>query len=195
MQIPLFPLNTVLFPGGTLALRIFEPRYMRMVSDCLKGDAPFGVCLIRSGSEVGTAAKPYRIGTLARIVDWEQRPDGLLGITARGERRFSVGQCQMDAQQLQHAEATLLDEAPPTEIGPDFQPLVELLQRIIDQLGGAYAPQQGRDGDAGWVGYRLAELLPLPLRDKQRLLEVSDPIQRLRRLHRMLQPDPPASST
>ncbi len=190
MRIPLFPLNTVLFPGGTLTLRIFEPRYLRMVSDCLANQRPFGVCLIRSGREVGSIAEPFGIGTLAHIVDWEQRQDGLLGITARGDRRFSIGQTEADAQQLLHADVTLLEPDAATPLAPEFRPLAELLQRIHDQLGstGLAKPEPMRD-DAGWVGCRLAELLPLPLRDKQRLLEVGDPSERLRLLHQLLKPE------
>lgn len=190
MRIPLFPLNTVLFPGGTLTLRIFEPRYLRMVSDCLANQRPFGVCLIRSGREVGSIAEPFGIGTLAHIVDWEQRQDGLLGITARGDRRFSIGQTEADAQLLLHADVTLLEPDAATPLAPEFRPLAELLQRIHDQLGstGLAKPEPMRD-DAGWVGCRLAELLPLPLRDKQRLLEVGDPSERLRLLHQLLKPE------
>jgi len=89
VQIPLFPLNTVLFPGGPLPLRIFEARYVDMVSSCLKEDSPFGVLLIRDGGETGNATT-HEIGTLARIVDWYQGSDGLLGVTAVGEQRFRL---------------------------------------------------------------------------------------------------------
>ena len=89
MEVPLFPLRTVLFPGGPLPLRIFEQRYLDMISSCLKRDEPFGVVLIRSGSEVGSA-EVYDSGTLARITDWYQGSDGLLGITATGTDRFRI---------------------------------------------------------------------------------------------------------
>lgn len=188
MRIPLFPLKAVLFPGGTLALRIFEVRYTRMISDCLKNDTPFGVCLIRTGSEVGSAATPFRVGTLANIVDWEQRPDGLLGITARGGGRFRIVGHEADQHALLHAEIVLLDEPVPAPLADEFQPMRQLLQRITEELGTPLTTAEQHD-DAGWVGCRLAELLPLPLRDKQRLLEVDDPVERLRRLRQMLQPD------
>ena len=79
MQVPLFPLNTVMFPGGVLPLRIFEPRYLDMVSDCMRGDVPIGVVLIRDGLEVGRAAQTYDVGTLGVISYWNRRSDGLLG--------------------------------------------------------------------------------------------------------------------
>lgn len=196
MRIPLFPLNTVLFPGGDLDLRIFEQRYLRMVSHCLRENQPFGICLIDEGQEVGGLAVPCRTGTLVRIIDWEQRSDGLLGINVHAEQRFKVIDYAADAQQLLYAEVTLLDNVPAVAVGERFQPLVELLLRIQDQLGEAGAAPPDQIDDATWVGCRLAELLPIPLRAKQRLLEVNDPMTRLQLLQRMLQPDagqPPVS--
>jgi len=189
MRIPLFPLNSVLFPGGILTLRVFEQRYIRMVSDCLTGDTPFGVCLIRKGVEVGDAATPFRVGTLARIVDWGQRPDGLLGITVQGERRFTIVAHEADPDQLLYAQVNLLDEMPGPPLAEDFQPLAELLRRILEQLTDDDKPKEQHPDDAAWVGCRLAELLPLPLREKQHLLEIDDPTERLHLLHRMLRPD------
>ncbi|MEM9207821.1 MAG: LON peptidase substrate-binding domain-containing protein, partial [Pseudomonadota bacterium] len=89
MTCPLFPLRTVLYPGGPLPLRIFEARYLDMISNCLKTESPFGVLLIREGAETGPAST-YEVGTLARITDWYQGSDGLLGVTAIGERRFRL---------------------------------------------------------------------------------------------------------
>ncbi|HEX5512855.1 MAG TPA: LON peptidase substrate-binding domain-containing protein [Gammaproteobacteria bacterium] len=189
MRIPLFPLNSVLFPGGILTLRIFEQRYLRMISDCLTNEAPFGICLIRKGVEVGDAATPFKVGTLARIVDWNQRADGLLGITVQGERRFAIVAQEADPDQLLYAQVNLLEEMPAAPLTEDFQPLAELLRRIFDQLDDSDKPKGQHPNDAAWVGCRLAELLPLPLRHKQRLLETDDPIERLQLLHRMLQPD------
>jgi Lon protease-like protein len=89
-EIPLFPLNTVLFPGGPLPLRIFEPRYVDMVRRCMREGVPFGVLLIRAGTEVGEVTSTADVGTSARIVDFHQMQDGLLGIVCLGERRFRV---------------------------------------------------------------------------------------------------------
>ena len=99
MQVPLFPLNTVLFPGGPLPLRIFEPRYLAMVSNCVQSDAPFGVLLIRDGNETGPATT-QEIGTLARITDWYQGSDGLLGVTAVGLQKFRVISSRREASGL-----------------------------------------------------------------------------------------------
>lgn len=190
MRIPLFPLNTVLFPEGTLSLRVFEPRYLQMVGDCLRQDSPFGVCLIHEGSEVGAAATPVRVGTLGYIADWEQRPEGLLGITVRGGQRFVIEEQVIGPQQLLTASIRLLDEPPSSGIAAEFEPLCVLLRRILEQLGGPYRGIEPRYDDARWVGCRLAEILPLPLRLKQRLLELDDPYERLRCLHQGVQRPP-----
>jgi uncharacterized protein len=187
MRIPLFPLNTVLYPGGPLKLRIFEPRYLEMISDCLRSDCGFGVCLIRDGAEVGSAAIPENVGTLARIVDWEQRRDGLLGITIVGTQRFRLREHAVNAHQLLMGESEPLPEPEPIQLPAQFAPLQALLQRIIEQLDGPYRDLTANYEDSCWVGYRLAEILPLPLRAKQELLELQDPLERLEMIHRLIE--------
>ena len=182
LRIPLFPLNTVLFPGGTLPLRIFEPRYMEMISSCMKGQTGFGVSLILSGKEVGEAATPYDVGTLVRIVDWDQRDDGLLGITVRGEQRFRTRASEVRPSHLIIAEVELLDESRPTTIPSRYERAVPLLRDLIERLGGMHAEQTPYYDDAVWVSGRLAELLPIDLTQKQYLLQLDDPIERLERL-------------
>ncbi|RFA31445.1 peptidase S16 [Alkalilimnicola ehrlichii] len=186
MQIPLFPLNTVLFPGGPLKLRVFEQRYLEMVSNCLRQDSEFGVCLIREGEEVGQAATPQAIGTLARIVDWEKRDDGLLGITILGTRRFRILRREIKPSQLAVAEVETLAEPETVALPAQHQSLVGLLKRILEQLGEPYSLVQARYEDAVWVGYRLAEILPFPLEAKQTLLELDDPLQRLEQVERLI---------
>lgn len=187
VRIPLFPLHTVLFPGGPLPLRVFEPRYLQMIGDCLRSDTCFGVCLISDGREVGEAATPHNTGTTARIVDWHQRHDGLLGITARGERRFRVLAREVQRNQLAVAKVELLPEDDEMEVPAKYVALADLLRRILDQAGHHYADLPRRFGDAAWVGYRLAELLPLSLPRKQYLLEIEDPAARLEQLFGLLE--------
>ncbi len=159
--IALFPLNTVLFPGGPLPLRIFEPRYLEMVSDCMKNDRPFGVCLIAEGSEAGEASVPHDYGTLAHIEDWNQLQDGYLGITARGGQRFIVLDTDTAPNQLVTAEVeVLVEDDPEPGIDGEFQPLVEILQKALPQAGPLYEDMQPRWEDPNWVAYRIAELLP-----------------------------------
>jgi hypothetical protein len=178
-HLPLFPLHTVLFPGGVLPLRIFERRYLDLVADCLRNDRGFGVCLIRSGHEVGAAAQPFTVGTLARIQDWDNTPDGLLAITVRGERRFRVLGSEVRTDQLNVARIEWLAEAPPMALPVEYAPLGRLLERLLDDLDPPFKDLPRALDDAAWVGARLIELLPLDPLEKQALLELDDPLRRL----------------
>ena len=186
-ELLLFPLHSVLFPGGALRLRIFEPRYTELVRCCTREQRPFGVCLILDGSEAGSPATPAAFGTTARIDDFYTLPDGLLGISASGERRFHVRRTRVRDNGLIVAEVEAL-EAPPTEpVRPEHGLLVTLLDHLLEQLGGphAQAPRPCFD-QADWVGFRLAELLPLRPDERQGLLQCADPHERLDRIVRSL---------
>lgn len=178
-HLPLFPLHTVLFPGGVLPLRIFERRYLDLVADCLRNDRGFGVCLIRSGHEVGAAAEAFTVGTLASIQDWDNTPEGLLAITVRGERRFRVLESAVRADQLNVARIEWIEEAPAVALPLEYAPLARLLEHLLDDLDPPFRDLPRAPDDAGWVGARLIELLPLDPLEKQALLELDDPLQRL----------------
>jgi len=182
LTIPLFPLNSVVFPGGVVPLRIFEPRYLEMVSACMKEGGGFGMALILSGSEVGEAAKTYDIGSYVRIIDWTLRDDGMLGISVQCEGRFRILATQVQANHLIHAEVELLEEQHPPTIPPQYSAAVDLLRDIITKVGGHYAELEPRYDDPLWVSGRLAELLPIELLQKQHMLQMDDPMQRLDRL-------------
>jgi Lon protease-like protein len=182
LTIPLFPLNTVLFPGGVLPLRIFEPRYLEMVSTCMKEGAGFGMALILSGSEVGEAAKTYDIGSYVRIIDWTMRDDGMLGISVQSEGRFRILSTRVLPNRLIHAEVELMEERPIQSLPLQYSAAVDLLRDIINKVGGHYAELEPRYDDPLWVSGRLAELLPIELLQKQHLLQMDDPLQRLDRL-------------
>lgn len=177
--IPIFPLHSVLFPGGPLALRIFEARYLDMVSACLRDESGFGVALIREGEEVGSAAEVYELGTLGDISYWEQRRDGLLGITVTGQQRFRIIDSEVAPNQLRIAEVELLPNPAPVPLPEKYQNLAKLLERILGELGHPYITLKRELDNAEWVGARLAELLPLELEQKQRLLLEDDALQRL----------------
>ncbi len=178
MKVPLFPLRTVLYPGGPLPLRIFEARYIDMIGACMKNDERFGVLLIKDGSETGTSTT-YEIGTLARIADWYQGSDGLLGITAIGEQRFRLisSECRDDG--LNVGDIEILPGEPDVALPDDFKPLARILSGVLDDLGRLYDSLERRYEDAGWVGYRFAEILPFSAEQKQSCLEVGDPLVRL----------------
>lgn len=186
-ELPLFPLRTVLFPGGTLHLRIFEPRYLQLVRDCTRFDRPFGVCLILSGREAGVPAVPVRVGTEARIVDFYTLPDGLLGIACRGGGRFRVLGARVRDSGLLVGEVEALAEERRCRVPAEFGLLAVLLERMIERIGAAFGSfSRAELDDAGWVGMRLAELLPLELAERQELLESEDPIARLARIAELL---------
>jgi len=185
--LPLFPLKSVLLPGGVLALRVFEPRYLDMVKRCAREGSGFGVCLILDGPEVGGPAVPAATGTEARIVDFTVQPGGLLGIAVEGERRFSVACHSLQADGLVVAEVRWLPPRAATMVQPQHGFLVDLLKRMFERAGGphAYAESACFD-DADWVSYRLAELLPLALDQRLHLLEEEDAELRLDALLRWL---------
>ncbi len=182
-DIPLFPLNAVLFPGGPLSLRIFEQRYLDMVRDCARTGSGFGVCMILHGSEAGEAAVPAAVGTLARIVDFYTMADGLLGIRAEGGERFHVDRSRVRDNGLAHGSVHFWPSEPAVELPPEFGLLATILERLFEKSGDAFG-KVGRHyyDDASWVGFRLAEALPLENRERQHLLQMIDPIARLQQL-------------
>jgi len=180
-DIPLFPLNTVLFPRGPLPLRIFETRYVDMVKRCMREGSCFGVVLVRGGGETGQTAGFVDIGTTARIVDFNLLPDGLLGITCRGERRFRIQRRWREADGLNMGAIEWIDAASTVSMSvpPEYRHLADLLRRVLPELGEIYAGLEPRYDDAEWVGARLIEILPLSMGDKQVCLELEDPLERL----------------
>jgi len=180
IDIPLFPLQTVLFPDGYLKLRIFEQRYIDMVRECSLGNSHFGVCLIGNHEDGNRPANHMRVGTTAEICDFSTLEDGLLGITALGRRKFIVRKTRMRDNGLLMAEVDTLDEPDAVEVPDEYALLAMIAGRFMEQLGHRYPTfQPAQLQDAGWVGYRLAELLPLDNREKQALLQISDPLERL----------------
>ena len=187
-DLPLFPLLAVLFPGGRLPLRIFESRYMDMAKACLKDGSPFGVCLILEGGEVGTPATPAAVGTTARISSWDMPQLGLLHVSARGEQRFRIRSRRVQSDGLARASVEVLNPEADAPVPPSYFACVSLLERLIEQHPELLERPHRLDSCA-WVSARLAELLPLPLKTKQALLELDDGRVRLERLHALVRPD------
>ncbi|HEX5354135.1 MAG TPA: LON peptidase substrate-binding domain-containing protein [Rhodanobacteraceae bacterium] len=179
-EIPLFPLNAVLFPGSTLGLRIFEARYLDMVRECTRSGERFGVCLIMEGQEAGDPALPAAVGTLAGIVDFDTMPDGLLGISVVGGARFRVQKSRIRDNGLLIGEVRQWPDEPGVPVPVEFSLLPAILERLAEQAGLSWrnGPHEQYE-DASWVGFRLAELLPLGDVERQHLLEITDPVERL----------------
>ena len=185
-SLPLFPLSTLLFPQGQLELRLFEPRYLDMLTSCLKEESGFGVVLLEQGSEVGSEQSFFNVGTEASIVDWDSGDDGMLHITTIGERRFVVETSSVQADGLVVGSVEWLDEPDDLEIPTSFRYLLELLENVVDRTGANVDLSDARRDSALWLGYRLAEILPLEGRAKTELLAVSDPISRLEHFDELL---------
>jgi Lon protease-like protein len=186
-EIPLFPLGTVLFPGGPLPLRIFETRYIDLVRRCMRDGSGFGVVLLREGAEAGTPAVTFDVGTYARIVDFSQQPDGLLGIRATGERRFRILERRRARDGLNLADVEWLAEERPLPLPDEFAELAPAIDAILTQAGEPYTSLERRLDDAAWISGRLAEILPVPTVHKQHCLELDDPVERLRYLRPMFE--------
>jgi Lon protease-like protein len=187
--LPLFPLSTVLFPGGLLPLQIFETRYTDMVGRCMREGVPFGVVLLVEGREARRDAEDptprfAAVGTRAHIVDFTQLPNGLLGITAQGGSRFRVQSASPQHDHLLVGRVETLAEPPACSVPEEFASLVDILRQLLAH------PEVNRlgidvdHGDARSVVGRLAELLPLSPTLKQALLELDDPIVALAELER-----------
>lgn len=175
MQMPIFPLGTVLFPGGVLPLRVFEQRYLEMTKACLRDGTDFGVCLIREGREVGSAAVPAEIGCMARIREWDMPQLGIFTLVTEGVGRFRLGARQVDRLGLMRAEVERLpDLAAPDQAPAELEGCVTLLRSIVERIGQDKLPSAPRYDDPAWVAYRLAEFMPLDPAARQRLLEMDD---------------------
>ncbi len=187
MKLPLFPLHTVLYPGCMLDLQIFEPRYLDMISQCLRREQGFGVVCILEGEEVGEAASRFAaLGCEALIRDWQQQPNGLLGIRVEGTRRFRVNQTEVQANQATLAEVDWLGEPAERALHDEHADLVALLQALgehpmVSGLGMRLAVAGQRE-----LADRLAYLLPFSPEDKLQLLAMGDPGQRLARIQALL---------
>lgn len=184
-DLPIFPINAVLFPGGKLSLKIFESRYMDMVKACLKDDTPFGIALIKEGSEIGSAS-PEKIGCMARIVDWDMPELGILNVKALGLQRFFLLDTWVLESGLRMGKVTRVSVEPPHEMAAKHESCRVILEQIITKLGEENFHMPFIYDDAVWVSYRLAEVLPLKLIVKQQMLEMNDPAARIEILHNFL---------
>lgn len=174
VEIPIFPLDTVLFPGGRLPLRIFELRYVDMTKACIRDDAVFGVCQILSGREAGAPAVPAPVGCAARITHWEVPAAGLFSLVTRGETVFRIVEHRVQRDGLIRAQVLMEEPRAVQPLPEGWEPLGEMLGEIIRKIGPEHFDQPTRLDDAAWVAYRLAEVLPLSIERKLQLLQQRD---------------------
>jgi Lon protease-like protein len=177
--LPLFPLNTVVFPGGRLPLRIFEQRYLEMIKRAIADNTPFGVCAIREGTETGTPAVPYPIGTRVNVTEWDMPEAGILHIDTHAQERFVIRSLHTEPSGLLIGSVDAVSAEARVAVPSELELAVEILRHIIDEYGNARFPAPHEFDNAVWVGYRLSEVLPLKLSTKQNLLEMNDSVARL----------------
>lgn len=185
-DLPLFPLGTVLFPGGSLPLKVFEARYVDMTRECMKNGKPFGVCLIKEGAEVGTPAVPHAIGCLATITDWDMQQLGVLQIKTRGLQRFRILESHAESNGLLRARAEPIADDAPTGVRAEFAGCMILLKALLPKLPPEQMPEPHDFDNAAWLSNRLSEVLPIPALAKQKLMELEDPDSRLEIIHKYL---------
>ena len=176
-DLPIFPLRTILFPDSKLPLRIFEPRYIDMVSRSMRENSEFGIILSRESTDP-KMFETYDTGTLAKIIDWDQGGDGLLGITTLGTQKFRLKELNKQEDGLNIGSIERIEKEGDYKPLKEFTHLVELLQAILDDVN-IYDDDEKRFDSASWISYRFAEILPLRIEDKQKCLEIDDPIIRL----------------
>jgi Lon protease-like protein len=186
-NLPIFPLGTVLFPGGALPLKVFETRYVDMTRECMKAGRPFGICLIRDGVEVGTPATPHEIGCLAVITDWDMQQLGVLQIKTRGTQRFRILSSHTEANGLIRAAAERIADDPATGVRSEFTSCMVLLQAVLPKVPPELIPEPHDFNNAAWLSNRLSEVLPIPMLAKQKLMELGDPDSRLEIIHKFLE--------
>ena len=175
--IPIFPLRTIFFPGSKLPLRIFEPRYLDMVSACMRSKREFGIILSRKVPQPGML-ETYATGTLAKIIDWNQGNDGLLGIIVLGTKKFELMSMVRQEDGLNIGEIKIIEREEDFKAPPNFDNMIKLLEAILDDID-LYEDGEKFFESASWVSFRFAEILPLKIEDKQKCLEFDDPILRL----------------
>ncbi|HVY06082.1 MAG TPA: LON peptidase substrate-binding domain-containing protein [Burkholderiales bacterium] len=186
LSIPLFPLNTVLYPGSLLPLKIFEQRYLEMTKACVRDGSPFGVCRIREGQEVGTPASTEQVGCTASIIEWDMPHIGLFHLRTRGERPFRILERSTRPDGLIRADIEWLEDTAGEIPAEAYTLCRRVLEQVVEKIGADYFPPPLAFDDPRWVSYRLAEVLPLAGDEKQSLLELRDDGARLARLHACL---------
>ncbi len=187
MHVSLFPLNSIVLPRGRIPLQLFETRYIDMLTRCLKEDRGFVVVLLREGLETGAMAAFYDIGTYVRIIDFQQLDNGLLGITVEGQSKVSVIKAWKAPDGLNVGDVECLVDEAELGIPDEYSELPVVLRALLKHPVVNDLDMDVTFDDARDVGWRLTELLPLDKQEKQRLVALQNPIERLERLHALLE--------
>lgn len=172
MKLPLFPLPICLLPEGYTQLRVFEPRYKRLIAESLKSGQGFGLCMLE---EDGKTIQP--IGTLVHIIDFETLPDGLLGISIQGSKRFKLDKISVEADGLKRGDVSFIDNWPAVRIATDERYLSQMLQNILKEYPQHLKHYQTEQfDDIAWVCQRWLEILPVQASEKYTCINALDHI-------------------
>lgn len=188
-ELALFPLGTVLMPGGRLSLQIFEQRYLSLVKDSLKHQSEFGIVLLTEGREVvkpGASTRFVEVGVSACIVDWDALPNGLLGVVVEGQRRFTVQGSRQRDDGLWLADVKFWPLEPYIALPDDHGDWSTLLQQLAEHPHVKRLGVQVETGDASLLSNQLAQLLPIAELERYQLLTLHDPLDRLDAIHELL---------
>ena len=198
-RLPLFPLRTVLFPGGLLELKIFEARYLDLMSRCMRESRPFGVVALKSGDEARVSQDTvtlYELGTLAEIIDVDSARAGILVVRCRGTQRFALGATSQQTDGLWTGGAREFGDDPQVPPDATHSEIVKALAATVASLAAQGATpflEPHRFDDAAWVANRWCEIMPLPVEVRQRLLTIADPVRRLDVIDSLLRVEPDAN--
>jgi Lon protease-like protein len=183
--LPLFPLQTVLFPGGLLSLKVFEARYLDLMGRCLREARPFGVVALRRGAEVRRGAEAVAleaVGTVADLLDIDSAQAGILQVRCRGRQRFSLSETRQEPDGLWLAQVDWLPDddvvLPQQACAGTVRGLASAISTLKAQGAEPFLEPHLFD-QAGWVANRWCEILPISLAAKQKLMELPDPKLRL----------------
>lgn len=196
--LPLFPLKAVLFPDGVLPLKVFETRYVDMIRACMKSNALFGVILIRSGQEVGAVAEPEPVGCLAKIIDWDMQELGMMMLRVQGGLRFRILETRVQPNKVLEARTVLIPADREIPVSDIHVRCAKALKIVVENIENRGRKEQGASfvspfsqpiqlESASWVANRWCEILPIPLKARQKLMELDDAQSRLTLVHQYLQ--------
>ena len=185
-SIPLFPLKSIVLPGGIFPLRIFERRYINMVKDCIKNDTGFCIVLTRNNSNNKYIDDVYNYGCLVKITDWDQLEDGLLGITVSGQSKIHVIDCGLNENDLLCGNIEAVPDEKEYMIPQKYLILSKFYKRIYPGIKNFISYKRERYSDATWIGFRLTECLPLDSSTKNKLIATNDAIERLEKLYEIV---------
>ena len=179
-KIPIFPLKSIILPGGQFPLRIFERRYLDMIRDSLKTNSGFVIALTKKDADYISSVHDY--ACYVNIVDWSQLDGGLLGITVEGKSLVTLSNCKLDETNLLRGDAQQIKSSIDHLIPQKYQILSKFYRKIYPEIKAYIFHNKPKYNDANWIGFRLIECLPIEISDKADLISTNEPLDRLEKI-------------